>query len=250
MALRTWLTYQEGRQLWGANGQSRLVSTTIGCKNAFFNGDLEEEVYMEVPLGFGEKFGTKVCKQKKVLYSHQEPGLRNSLSLLKVKDTLKGKENLHINNVILIGDDVFEMNCLKSSISTTFEIKDLGSLTYFLDMEISRKYIIGLLKETGMSGCKPTDTPIGPNQKLCDEKEGNTVNTTQYQRMVGNLIYLSHTRSNIVFVVSLVSQFMHSPSKKHLEASTPGKGLLFQKTSQQNIEEYTDTDWAKCYSKE
>jgi hypothetical protein len=46
---------------------------------------------------------------------------------------------------------------------------------------------------------------------------------------------------------------MHSPYAKHLEAvyrilrylkSTPGKGLLFQKTAQQNIEAYTDADWA------
>ncbi|RDX76749.1 Copia protein, partial [Mucuna pruriens] len=41
-----------------------------------------------------------------------------------------------------------------------------------------------------MSGCRPTDTPIDPNQKLCDKKEDNIVNTTQYQRMVGKLIYL------------------------------------------------------------
>ncbi|RDY14059.1 hypothetical protein CR513_00939, partial [Mucuna pruriens] len=54
----------------------------------------KEEVYMEVPLEFGEKFSTKVCKLKKDLYglnNHKEPGLRNSPSLLKVKDTLKGK---------------------------------------------------------------------------------------------------------------------------------------------------------------
>ena len=79
------------------------------------------------------------------------------------------------------------------------------------------------------------------------------VNTTSYQQLVGKLIYLSHTRPNIAFAVSLVRQFMHSPYKKHLEAvyrilrylkGTPGKGLLFQKTTLQNIEAYTDVDWA------
>ena len=104
-----------------------------------------------------------------------------------------------------------------------------------------------------MSGWRQADTPIDPNQKLGDDKEGDMVNTNRYQKLEGKSIYLSHTRPAIAFAVSLVSQFMHSPYKKHLEAvyrilrylkGIPGKGLLFQKTTQQNIEAYTDVDWA------
>ena len=116
---------------------------------------------------------------------------------------------------------------------------------------VSQKYVLDLLKETGMCGCRPIDTPIDPNQKLGDDKESDMVNTTQYQKLVGKLIYLSHTQPDIAFAMSLVSQFMHAPYKKHLEVvhrilrylqGTPGKGLLFQKTTQQNIEAYTDAD--------
>lgn len=38
------------------------------------------------------------------------------------------------------------------------------------------------------------------------------------QRPAGKLIYLFHTRPDITFVVSLVSQFMHAPCKEHLDA--------------------------------
>lgn len=36
--------------------------------------------------------------------------------------------------------------------------------------------------------------------------------------MVGKLIYLSHTRPDIAYAISVVSQFMHNPSKEHIEA--------------------------------
>lgn len=43
-----------------------------------------------------------------------------------------------------------------------------------------RKYILDLLKEIRMSGCRlVVDTPIDPNQKLGDTKNGNPVNTTR-----------------------------------------------------------------------
>ena len=59
--------------------------------------------------------------------------------------------------------------------------------------------------------------PNYPNQKLRDDKEDNLVDTSRYQRLVRKLIYLSHTQLDIAFVVSMVSQFMHLPNKKHLE---------------------------------
>ena len=76
-----------------------------------------------------------------------------------------------------------EMERLKRNLAVEFEIKDLGSLKYFLGMEVARskkgiavsqrKYVLDLLQETGMSGCRPADTPMDPNSKLW-EKGGHT----------------------------------------------------------------------------
>ena len=70
---------------------------------------------------------------------------------------------------------------------------------------------------------------------------------------MGKLIYLSHTRPDIAYVVSLVSQFMHNPSKDHMNVvirilcylkSSLGRGLMFRKYDHLNVEEHSDADWA------
>ncbi|KAI3467639.1 hypothetical protein Pfo_024302, partial [Paulownia fortunei] len=108
---------------------------------------------------------------------------------------------VYVDDFILTGDDQREMNRLKASLAIEVEIKDLGSLKYFIGMEVARskkgivvsqrKYIFNFLKETGMSGCKPIDTLIDPNKKIRDNNQGGPVDTAQYQRLVEKLIYVS-----------------------------------------------------------
>ena len=69
-----------------------------------------------------------------------------------------------------------------------------------------------------MTGCRAAETPIEPNLKLETTKLENLVDREQNQKLVGKLIYLAHTRPDISFAVSMVSQFMHSPRLEHYEA--------------------------------
>lgn len=71
-----------------------------------------------------------------------------------------------------------------------------------------RKYTLDLLQETGMLGIKPPSSPIGMNHR---KREEEPVNRKKIQMMVGKLIYLSHTRPDIAYAVSVASQFMHNP---------------------------------------
>ncbi|CAL9016052.1 unnamed protein product, partial [Prunus brigantina] len=142
-------------------------------------------------------------------------------------------------------------------------MKDLGGLKYFLGIEVARsqqgiflsqrKYVLDLLTDTGMLDCKPADTPIVQNHHLGEYPDQVPTNKERYQRLVGRLIYLSHTRPDIAYAVSVVSQFMHSPSEDHMNAvlrilrylkSAPGKGLMFSKHGHLNIDGYSDADWA------
>ena len=81
------------------------------------------------------------------------------------------------------------------------------------------KYIVDLLKDTGKLACRPASTQIEPNHKLEKEKKDVDVDKEMYQRLVGILIYLSHTRLDIAYAVSVINQFMHNPKEVHLQAA-------------------------------
>ena len=89
--------------------------------------------------------------------------------------------------------------------------------------------------------------------KLDIGRESVLVDKGRYQKLVGKLIYLSHTRPNISFSISMVSQFINDPKEEQMEAVyhilrylklTLGKGLMFRKTTNRDVEIYSDTDWA------
>ena len=133
-----------------------------------------------------------------------------------------------MDGIILIGKDAGKLEVLKNFLAREFEIKDLEAPRYFLGMEFARskgifvsrrKYVLDLLKETGLLGCKPVGTLMVPNLRLQPASVDKVVNRDQDQRLVGRLIYLSHTRPIIAFAVSVVSQYMHSLGEEHFEVA-------------------------------
>ncbi|PRQ56600.1 putative RNA-directed DNA polymerase [Rosa chinensis] len=252
-------------------------------KNAFLHGDLHEEVYMDLPPGYGTSSKEQVvCKLQKSLYGlKQSPrawfgwftkfmkkiGYRQSNSdhtlFLKHQGGKVTALIIYVDDMVVTCDDLEEIQRLQGQLSSEFEMKDLGSLKYFLGIEVARgkdcivlsqrKYVLDLLAETGMLDCQPVDTPIEQNHRLAEYLDQVPTSKARYQRLVGRLIYLSHTRPDLAYAVSVVSQFMHNPSEAHMGAvfcilgylkSAPGKGLIFSKYSHLDVSGYTDADWA------
>ena len=111
-----------------------------------------------------------------------------------------------MDDILIIGSEVEEMHLLSMALAQQFEMKALGTLKYFLGIEVAHsnavislgqhKYILDLLKETDMLGCQPTRTPLDVNVK----GDGGTIaDKTAYQRLIGKLIYLNHTCPDISF---------------------------------------------------
>ena len=97
---------------------------------------------------------------------------------------------VYVDDIIVTGNDVGEMNNLRQRLLKEFDIKELGKLKYFLGIEVAHskqgifisqhKYVLDLLKETGKLGCKPVDTPIEFNHGLCDALEDPVVDIGSY----------------------------------------------------------------------
>ncbi|KAH9779117.1 retrovirus-related pol polyprotein from transposon RE1 [Citrus sinensis] len=204
-------------------------------KNAFLHGDLSEEIYMDLPPGCSgpERLNQKVCKLKKSLY-----GLKQSLRAWFGKFTkamvrfgynqsnsdhtlfIKKRQGkitaliVYVDDMVVTGNDEEETEALQKYLSREFEMKDLGALKCFLGIEVSRskggiflsqrKYALDLLHETGMTDCQPIDTPIEEGLKFCITSDQVPVDKGRYQRLIGRLMYLSHTRPDLAYALSVI----------------------------------------------
>ena len=83
---------------------------------------------------------------------------------------------IYVDDLIITKDDLEEVKWIRETLSVRYEMKELGELKHFLDLEIDHcdkgvflyqhKYAINLLCKFGMENCKPISTPIEVNNKL------------------------------------------------------------------------------------
>ncbi|KAK3009717.1 hypothetical protein RJ639_014570 [Escallonia herrerae] len=240
---------------------------------------------MELPPGcmMPKTDSQKVCKLQKALYGlKQSPrawfgrftksmrafGYHQSNSdhtlFLKKKQGKITTLIVYVDDMVVTGNDPEEREALQGHLSREFKMKDLGPLKYFLGIEVSRskkgiflserKYALDLLRETCMLTCQPVDTPVEEGLKLRIESNQVPVDKGRYQRLVGRLMYLAHTRPDLDYALGIVSQYMHNPGEQHMNAVlrilrylkyAPGQGILFTKNEDhQSVDVYTDADWA------
>jgi len=136
---------------------------------------------------------------------------------------------LYVDDLIFTGSDEFFIVDFKEVMKSEFEITNLGSLRYFLGIEVKQtkngifisqeKYLADILDRFNMQNSKPTPTPTVMGLKLSKEDCSSNANSTLYQSMVGNLMYLTTTRPDIMYVVSLVSRFMETSKETHWQAA-------------------------------
>ncbi|KAM2714488.1 hypothetical protein EV2_044230 [Malus domestica] len=256
----------------------------LDVNNAFLHGDLEEDVYMSLPPGFGRKGETRVCKLHKSLYGLKQASrqwfIKLSCALRKAGyQQSKADYSLFVRNhdgkftallvyvddIILAGNNIQAIEDTKSFLMKQFKLKDLGQLKYFLGIEIARsskgitlsqrKYALEILEDAGHLGAKPATSPMEQNLSLRKDEGQWVTDPSSYRRLVGRLIYLTITRPDLVYAVHILSQFMEKPRTPHLEAAqrvlryvkhTPGQGIFLSARSPIQLNAFCDADWARC----
>lgn len=118
-----------------------------------------------------------------------------------------------------------------------------------------RRYTLDLLQEIEMLGCKATNAPIESTKQNTTKCDNSPTYTIWYQSLVEKLIYLTYTRPNIGFVVSMASRQVsnpHMPTWNKLGGyfntlkGTLGRGLYFNKNPNNGVEVYKNSNWADC----
>ena len=111
--------------------------------------------------------------------------------------------------------------------------------------------MLDILEDIGLMVAKPVETPMNPNVRLCVDQGKLLSSPNNYRKLVRKLNYLTITRPNIAFVVSVVSQFMSAPRSTHMEATLrivrylkthPGRGLFYGVHNHLRVEPFIDAD--------
>ena len=255
----------------------------MDVKSAFLNGYLDEEVYVEQPMGYVNKnHGEKVLKLKKALYGlKQAPRAWNSRIDVFFKENgyvqcphehslyMKVNSNgdvllicLYVDDLIFTGNNSHMIKEFKKAMTQEFEMTDIGLMSFFLGIEVKQNnegifisqeaYAKEILKRFNMNNCKPVSTPIECGVKLSKIGEGQVIDATLFKSMVGSLRYLTCTRPDILYSVGLVSRYMEEPKKSHLQAArrifryiqgTISHGLFYSSSQNSHLVGYSDSDW-------
>ncbi|CAN1140144.1 Retrovirus-related Pol polyprotein from transposon TNT 1-94 [Linum perenne] len=256
----------------------------MDVSNAFLHGDLNEEVFMELPPGSPPHLHGKVCLLQKSLYGLKQASRQwfakltdsliafgfiqsNSDYSLFHKETEKGRVTMlvYVDDLIISGDNFQLIDEVKLFLSQQFKVRDLGRLKYFLGLEVAtntsgisvcqRKYCLDLLNDTGYLDSKPTSTPVDMKSRLSQYSDDGFIDVKVYRRLVGRLSYLTTTRPDIAYSVQQLCQFQAQPKESHLRAAyrilryikqSPGQGLFFSANTKLQLTGYSDSDWGAC----
>jgi hypothetical protein len=135
---------------------------------------------------------------------------------------------IYVDDIIFGGSSHVLVSSFQEMIEKEFQMSMMGELTFFLGIQVKRtkqgtfvhqaRYTKDLMKKFNMAELKPMSTPMSTAMGLDPDENGEDVDQREYRSMIGSLLYLTVTRSNIQFTMCLCAHFQASPRSSHQAA--------------------------------
>jgi hypothetical protein len=237
------------RYLFSAAVLNKFKIHHLDVQTAFLNGDLAEEIYMEIPEHFdilnadrkkqvlklnksiyGLKQASRVWNEKFTstitsmgfIQSDGDPCI-----FIKYKSTEKQQPiciiGIFVDDCFVLGEDD-QIAFTSQQLMKSFNMHDLGLLSYALGIKVIQQngtielsqtaYVDKCLEKFQMSDSKIRSTPL-PLKPQADETNNKPMsNINIYQQLIGSLIYLSNaTRPDIAYAVGYLARSMQTPTE-------------------------------------
>jgi hypothetical protein len=171
----------------------------------------------------------------------------------------------YVDDIIVASSSSYVAADLLRNLQSEFALKDLGTLHYFLGIEVSyakegiylsqKKYIMDVLQHVGMLSCKSASTPLSCSTKISAHvgDQLNPEDATGYCSIVSALQYLTLTFPDISFAVNKVCQYLHSPTTVHWMTlkcilrflkHTMDSAFLIRRSPSAMVSAFSDVVWA------
>jgi hypothetical protein len=111
------------------------------------------------------------------------------------------------------------------------------------------------MKKFNMAELKPVSTSMISAASLGPDEDSEAVDQREYRSMIGSLLYLTATRSDIQFAMGLCMRFQVSPRSSHRTAvqqifrylkHTPEFGIWYSASSSLDLVGFFDADFTGC----
>nr|GEZ79335.1 retrovirus-related Pol polyprotein from transposon TNT 1-94 [Tanacetum cinerariifolium] len=200
----------------------------MDVKTVFLHGSLKEDVYVCQPKGFIDAdYPSHVYKLKKALYGlKQEPRawyyelstflLQNRFSKGTIDLTLFTRRfdddilvvQVYVDDIIFGSTDLRYATLFSDLMKSHFEISMMREMTFFLGLQVNQSpsgifinqsnYVNEILKKYGLNTCDIIGSPMDNKDKLDLDQIRTPVDATKYHSMIGDLMYLTSSGSDIV----------------------------------------------------
>ncbi|PRQ49434.1 putative RNA-directed DNA polymerase [Rosa chinensis] len=137
---------------------------------------------------------------------------------------------LYVDDLIFTGNNPRMFEDFMKAMIREFEMTDIRLMSYYLDIEVKQMeegifisqegYTREILKKFKMDKCNPAITLMEYGVKLSKHDVAEKVNPITFKSLIGSLRYLTCTRPDILYGVSLLSCYMEEPTSTHMKTAT------------------------------